>query len=111
MYLEAKKEAKQVVRKAKNEEWIMFGESLPIDFVKNQRNCQHISNYQEDCLLSSCPLSFTVQSRNIDSQVPDDSMLFTTSACVPFWGCNDTMSRSTNNRQPDFHVWHTTVHS
>ena len=28
MYLEAKKKAKQVVRKAKNEEWIKFGESL-----------------------------------------------------------------------------------
>ena len=38
MYLEAKKEAKQVVRKAKNEEWIEFGESLQVDFVKNQRN-------------------------------------------------------------------------
>ena len=38
MHLEAKKEAKQVVRKAKNEEWIKFGESLQIDFVKNQRN-------------------------------------------------------------------------
>ena len=38
MYLEAKKEAKQVVRKAKNEEWIKFGESLQVDFVKNQRN-------------------------------------------------------------------------
>ena len=38
MYLEAKKGAKQVVRKAKNEEWIKFGESLQVDFVKNQRN-------------------------------------------------------------------------
>ena len=38
MYLEAKKEAKQVARKAKNEEWIKFGESLQVDFVKNQRN-------------------------------------------------------------------------
>ena len=38
MYLEAKKEAKKVVRKAKNEEWIKFGESLQVDFVKNQRN-------------------------------------------------------------------------
>ena len=38
MYLEAKKAAKQVVRKAKNEEWIKFGESPQIDFVKNQRN-------------------------------------------------------------------------
>ena len=38
MYLEAKKEAKQVVRKARNEEWIKVGESLQIDFVNNQRN-------------------------------------------------------------------------
>ena len=34
MYLEAKEEAKQVVRKAKTEEWIKFGESIPIDFIK-----------------------------------------------------------------------------
>ena len=26
------------MRKAKNEEWIKFGESLQVDFVKNQRN-------------------------------------------------------------------------
>ena len=38
MYLEAKKETKQVVRKATIEEWIKFGESLQNDFVKNQRN-------------------------------------------------------------------------
>ena len=37
MYLEAKKEAKQVARKAKNKEWIKFGESLQVDFAKNQK--------------------------------------------------------------------------
>ena len=34
MYIEAKEEAKQVVRKAKTEEWIKFCESVPIDFIK-----------------------------------------------------------------------------
>ena len=38
MYLEAKKEAKEVVRKAKNEERIKFSKTLQSDFVKNQRD-------------------------------------------------------------------------
>ena len=37
MYNEAKKEARQVARKAKNDEWIQLGESLQHDFAKNQR--------------------------------------------------------------------------
>ena len=37
VYLEVKK-ARQVARKAKNDEWIKLGESLQHDFVKNQRN-------------------------------------------------------------------------
>ena len=36
MYLEPKKEAKQVVRKAKHEEWIKFGDSLQNDFVETK---------------------------------------------------------------------------
>ena len=38
MYIVAKKEARQVARKAKNDEWIQLGESLQHDFAKNQRN-------------------------------------------------------------------------
>lgn len=37
MYDEAKKEARQVAREAKNDEWIKLDESLQHDFVKNLR--------------------------------------------------------------------------
>ena len=35
--LEAKKEAKRVVRRARNEEWVELGRSLQDDFQKNQK--------------------------------------------------------------------------
>ena len=38
MYLGAKREARQVVRNAKYDEWIRMGECLQQDFVKNQRS-------------------------------------------------------------------------
>ena len=38
VYLGAKREARQVVRKAKNDEWIRMGECLQQDFVKSQRS-------------------------------------------------------------------------
>ena len=36
-YLRAKREARDAVRNAKNEEWIKLGESLQNDFSQNQR--------------------------------------------------------------------------
>ena len=37
-YLRAKREARDAVRKAKNEEWVKLGESLQNDFSQNQRS-------------------------------------------------------------------------
>ncbi len=36
-YLRAKREARDAVRKAKNEEWVNLGKSLQNDFSQNQR--------------------------------------------------------------------------
>lgn len=38
MYLKAKKEAQQVAKKAKSDEWIKLGESLQHDLCKEQQN-------------------------------------------------------------------------
>ena len=46
-YLKAKQEAKRVVRKAQNEEWIEMGKSLQEDFQRNQRLWKRVTNKNE----------------------------------------------------------------
>ena len=47
-YLKAKQEAKRVVRKVQNEEWIEMGKSLQEDFQRNQRRLwKRVTNKNE----------------------------------------------------------------